>query len=372
MNICKAIVAAGGMMLAQIVGALSPQAALDMSINLEAIVLAAGRSSRFKHHGNKLIAKLCGQEMVLYPLRMLHGLGISATVVLSPQGNQIRSAIDAAKLSNIYYQIQDTPGGTGHAVKCARSQWTKNHILILNGDTPLVTDQLVQALFKKHIEDGATVSFVTCEVEDPCSIAYGRVLEEDGKFKIIEQKDCTAEQLAITRVNAGIYLVEKTFLQQTIEQLQPSPISGEIYITDIVHHASLAQKKVIATTVPFDTIRGVNKLEELAEVEHIKRSELIAYWQARGVRFMAPNNTYLDYDVTIGEGVVIGAGVHVLNGATIGARSVVGPYSIIDGVSIDSDVKIAPHAELRKAVKKIRSGMSNRASSVTRISPIVE
>lgn len=319
---------------------------------LEATVLAAGRSSRFKGRGNKQLAKMCGRSLLLYPLYMLDDLGIATHVVLNPQGSPIQQAIEKEGLSSIMFHVQHTPRGTGDAVASAQSGWSKEHILILNGDTPLVNADLVKALYAKHRETSASVTFVTCQVDDPCAIAYGRVIEKEGTFRIVEQKDCTPQQLAITRVNAGIYIVERTFLTHALSLLTPSAASGEIYITDIVQRASDEHKKVSAITVPIDRILGVNKVHELAQVERVKQHEINHEWMAKGVTFRDPHTTYVDVTATIGSGTQIGAGVHILGNSRIGKNCTIEPFSIIsdskipDATTVHSFSKIASNTKL--------------------------
>lgn len=314
--------------------------------NMEATVLAAGRSSRFKGRSNKLITKMCGRELLLYPLCMLHELGVPTHVILNPEGAKVRAVVEQAGLVDIFFHTQEKPLGTGHAVRCAQAAWTKDHILILNGDTPLVDKKLVQNLYAKHIETDATVTFVTCIVDRPNELAYGRVLHENGRVRIIEQKDCTDQERNIACVNAGIYIAKRAFLTTVLSGLKPSSASGEIYITDIVERASQAGATVSMVATDLRSILGVNQMTELADVQRIKQRDIIQKWLKEGVRFIDAEHTYVDVTAQIGPRTVIGAGVHILGASVIGAECTIEPYTIIKDSTIEPGTFVSSYAQV--------------------------
>lgn len=332
-------------------------------LKTRAIVLAAGKSTRFKTKKSKLLFNICGRAMILYPLKALESLGIAQTVIVGHQADLVKQEIIDAQIKQVTFVEQSEQRGTGHAVASSAPTWDQENILIMSGDTPLVTSEHLRSLIFRHYEAKAALTFVTTMVMDPTG--YGRVIEEDGMLQIVEEKDCSAEQRRICRVNAGIYVISKDFLEKHISKLTPSPVTREMYLVDLIKIASDAGFPVHMLSVPFDDVRGVNTLQELWEVEQVKRSELIRHWMTRGIRFELAQSIHLDIDVEIGAGSFIGTGVHLLRGTKIGeecfvsafsiiANSIVGDgstihsHSVIQDSTIGNNVHIGPFARIRE------------------------
>ncbi len=317
--------------------------------DIRAIVLAAGKSTRFKTKKSKLLFNICGRTMILYPLRELEALDIPMTVVLGHQADAIKNEISCVGVKNVTTVIQDQPIGTGHAVACSQDLWhDADNIMILYGDMPLVTQDLFEALIAEHKEKQATLTFLTAMMMDPKN--YGRVIEENGMYQIVEAKDCTPDQLNVARINAGIYLINRVWLQENINRISKSPVTGEIYLTDLVKMACEQGKKVHAIPVAYDDVRGVNTLQDLWEVEQIKRSEFIRYWMANGVRFELAQSIHLDINVKIGAGSFIGTGVHLLGDTTVGEESWIGAFSIVEDTIIGDNTMIHSHTVVQDSV----------------------
>lgn len=332
-------------------------------LKTRAVVLAAGKATRFKTKKSKLLFNICGRSMILYPLKALESLGISQTIIVGYQADQVKQEIQDAQIKNVTFIEQLEQQGTGHAVACSADTWDQENILIMSGDTPLVTSEHLRSLIFRHQEAKAAITFVTTMVMDPTG--YGRIIEEDGLLQIVEEKDCSDEQRRIVRVNAGIYVISRDFLEKNINKLSKSPVTGEIYLVDLIKMASEIGFPVCMLSVPFDDVRGVNTLQELWEVEQVKRSELIRHWMSRGVRFELAQSIHLDVDVEIGAGSFIGTGVHLLRGtkvgeecfisafsiianAVIGDGSTVHSHSVIQDSTVGSNVHIGPFARIRE------------------------
>lgn len=316
--------------------------------NTRAIVLAAGKSTRFKTKKSKLLFNICGQAMILYPLRALEALDIPITLVLGNQADTIKEEVERSGLKNTGYVIQEQQLGTGHAVACTTETWDHDEILILYGDMPLLTKELIGQLLLEHKTRNATITFFTSYVMDPTG--YGRVLEHEGSFNIIEEKDCTDEQRSINRINAGIYVMKKSFLDAYMPKLGKSAVTGEIYLPELIRMACENSLTVHAISVPYDNVRGVNTLQELWGVEQIKRSEFIKYWMARGVRFELAQSIHIDMNVEIGAGSFIGTGVHLLGKTTIGEECFVGAFTIIEDTTIADSTTIHSHSVIQHSV----------------------
>lgn len=315
--------------------------------DLQAIVLAAGKANRFKTGRTKLLETICGQEMILYATKLLEKLNIETTVVVGHQKSDVESTIKNHH-NNCTFVYQKEQLGTGHAVTCTRKTWNKEHILILNGDMPLVTAEIIEQLYKKHTTNNAAISFVASHIEHT-QHAYGRIVRKNKTIKIVEAKDFTGDPNAHCWINAGIYLVNRTFLENYIKQLHSNNASHEFYITDLVGIASDSNLTVETVPAPFDNIRGINTLEELWAAEQIKQLELIRNWMQNGVRFIKAQNVHLDINVTIGKGSCIGGGVYLLGNTTIGEHCTIREYTTLEHAIVGNGSTIKSHSVVTNA-----------------------
>lgn len=315
--------------------------------NLQAIILAAGKSSRFGTGSSKLLAPLCGQPMIIYPARLFHDLGIDITVVTGHQKEDVETLLAKHIPSGIQYVHQTEQRGTGHALLCTKHTWNKDHILIINGDMPLVSSEIITQLYAMHIENHAAISFVTTLNPDPSLNNYGRVVSNGVSIKIVEASDFKGVIPHNYPINAGIYLISKDFLLNYCNALEKNETSNEFYITDLVGIANSASQKICTLNAPFDHVRGINTLQELAHAEQIKRTELMNTWMAKGVRFMMPHTNGIDLAVTIGKGTVIGAGVQLLGTTSIGTHCSIQPFCILENAKLEDNVIIDAHSVIR-------------------------
>lgn len=318
-----------------------------MHKNLQAIILAAGKSTRFGTGCSKLLAPLCGQAMVVYPARLFHELGIEITVVTGHQKEEVEALLATHIPHGIQFVHQLEQRGTGHALLCTKDTWSKDHILIINGDMPLVSKEIITKLYARHTETDAAVSFVTCPNTDASANNYGRIVQDGTFIKIVEASDFKGEIPQHYPLNAGIYLISKDFLINYCNAIEQNKTSNEFYLTDLIGIASNAGQTVCTMSVPFDRIRGINTLQELAAAEQIKRTDLMHTLMAKGVRFIMPQTTHIDLDVTIGKGTVIGAGVQLLGKTIIGEYCTIHPCSILENAILEDNVIIDAHSMIR-------------------------
>jgi bifunctional UDP-N-acetylglucosamine pyrophosphorylase/glucosamine-1-phosphate N-acetyltransferase len=320
-----------------------------MNNNLQAIILAAGKSSRFNTAKTKLAETICGQAMILFPTKLLAQLKITTTLVVGYQQEIIRDIVLKQHGQTIEFIVQEKQNGTGHALACTKSSWKNDHILVLNGDVPLITAEIISSLYEEHIKHAAAISFVTTCNTDETGKAYGRVVKDGNKIAIVEAKDFSGDIHEHCCVNAGIYLINKNFLENYIATLNDNNASNEFYITDLVKIASENNLAVATTQAPFDTIRGVNTFQELWAVEQIKRSELIKYWMDNGVRFSLPHQVHLDLNVAIGACSFINGGVHLLGNTIIGKNCIIHEFSSLENVITEDNVTVFSHCVIKNS-----------------------
>ena len=310
---------------------------------IQAIILAAGKSTRFNTGRSKLLERLCGQEMILYTTKLFESLSLPTTVVLGYEAENVKKVISAHH-AEIIFAEQSEQKGTGHALACSQQTWLADHILVVNADMPLITKKIINELVEKHLSTNSDVSFVTSHTENPSQSGYGRVIEKNGTIKIVEARDYENAPADECCINAGIYIFKKTFLHTYLPQLNNQNTSNEYYLTDLIEKAATNNLDVQTIAAPFDHIRGVNTLKELWSAEQIKRAELISHWMDNGVRFFAAQAVHVDENVTIGQGSTISYGTHIINGTKIGINCHIEPFSVISNSTIGNNVTIYSHS----------------------------
>lgn len=315
--------------------------------NIQAIVLAAGKSTRLNSGHNKLLEQICGQPMIIFVTKLFSSLNIKTTVVVGHQKNLVQECIQHYHPNeNINFALQETPQGTAHALACTKGQWQEEHILIMNGDMPLVTTDIIENLYQQHIAANATLTFAIAHLSEP-NTSYGRVIKNDNTIAIVEAREFSGDNTEHCCINAGIYIIKKSFLEQYIATLKPNHISNELHITDLVKQASELDQTIVTVNVPFDYVRGINNQHELWAAEQVQRSNIIKYWMERGVRFSVAHNVHIDLDVTIGTGSYIGCGVHLLYGTQVGSNCKIHEYATLEHTTIGNNTNIYPFSIIK-------------------------
>lgn len=328
---------------------------------VQAVLLAAGKSSRFNTGSSKLIEKMCGREIILYATTLMEELELPTTIVLGHHAQEIKEVIEKhhVSMNGFTYAYQKEQKGTGNALLSSKDLWQKDHILVLNGDTPLVTKEIIQQFIAKHVQTNASVSFAMAHNEDSSITGYGRIIKEGERIKIIETKNYHGNLNDHCCVNAGIYLFKKSFLEKHSESLVVNPESGEYYITDLIEIASNHGNHIETVSVNFDYVRGINTLKDLWAAEQIKKAELLTYWMNQGVRFYAPQTVHIDIDISLGSGTVVGLGAHILKGTTVGKNCTIEAFTILNKATLGNHVNIRSHSVIE----------SSRIESESKIGP---
>lgn len=312
--------------------------------NIQAIILAGGKSRRFATGRTKLIEKICGLEMILYSTTTFKTLGIPTTLLVGYQKEMLLDVIKKHHGYALNFFVQPEQKGTGHALLCTKPAWDKDHIIVVNGDNPLIKQETFEKLIATHLDTKAAITFLCAHNADPSLAGYGRVIKEQSSIKIIESKDFKGDPSQYCCVNAGIYIFSRKFLENNIEKLDPNNSAQEFYITDLIAIASAQNLTVETVNAPFDEIRGINTNQELWTAEQIKRAEIISFWMERGVRFHGAQTTHLDYNISIEIGTQIGAGAQITEGTTIGKNCIIECFSVINNSKIRDNVTIYSHS----------------------------
>src|SRR5579862_2108412 len=231
-----------------------------MADDLTAVVMAGGLGTRMKSATPKHLHTLLGRRMVDWVIDAARGAGVERIVVVaSPDSADSYDGLEVA--------IQEQPLGTGDAVRAARSAIAADagDVLVLNGDVPALTPELVRALVASHREAQAAATVLAFEPADPRS--YGRIVRDgDGRLaRIVEAADATADELALTEVNSGIYAFRGDKLWPVLDRLQAHNAQGELYVTDTLGLLVGDGEVVAVHTAPDPLeVEGINTRAELA------------------------------------------------------------------------------------------------------------
>lgn len=240
------------------------------------IILAAGKGTRLHSTDtNKTALEAGGKPLVCYGVELFAQTMDAVLVVVGAYAASVRTAL---KNYDVLYAVQDTPNGTGHAAQVAIDNLKKRalhpaQVCIGYGDHLMFyTPAHIEAILKTHGDTKAAVTLVSVEHHTPDELGWGRVLRAaNGDVEaIVEQKDATPTERAITEQNAGFYCCDYAFLTEALTKLTPSPVTGELYLTDIVMIARKKNLRVVAHPIPFEQVgTGVNTPEQLAATKEI-------------------------------------------------------------------------------------------------------
>jgi len=237
--------------------------------DVAALVLAAGQGTRMNSDLPKVLHPMAGQPLLAHVLRALDDLGVGRTlVVIGHQRERVRETFGDAEVE---WVVQAEQRGTGHAFMMAEPALGdfRGTVLVLPGDTPLLTARTLGALLDRHAKSGAQVTVLSMRLDDPKG--YGRIVrtrDGEGIERIVEEKDATPAEKEIDEVNSAIYAFDHSALKGVLDALTANNAQGEYYLTDTV---SLLRAKGAKAAVwcaeDARELLGINTVEQLAEAE---------------------------------------------------------------------------------------------------------
>lgn len=313
-----------------------------------AVILAAGKGTRFKSNKPKVLHEICGKPMITYLLDRLRALGIERTWIVVGEGaDQVQSALSAFPVE---FRLQSPQLGTGHAVMTLLSSLREvsGSVLVLYGDTPLISVPILERLFSEREQSQADEVLLTSKLEDPTG--YGRIVRDnDGRVvDIVEERDATADQRSIREVNAGFACFEADSLVGYLPLLTNDNRAGEYYLTDLVRIITAQGGRVEGIlSSGRDEIFGINNRVELSEAERQLRRRINRHWMTEGVTLLDPARTVIDADVELGADTTILVGA-VLRGMTrIGRGCQIGTYAYLENAVLGENVRVEHCAMIR-------------------------
>jgi len=335
---------------------------------LTAIVLAAGEGTRMRSTRPKPLHLLCGRAMVLYVLDSLTDCDVSKAVVVVGHGAELVTKKLQEEAGDLVLDFveQHVQRGTGDAVSVGLTAFDDDDdgdVIVLPGDTPLLRASTVATLVREHRLSGAACTILTARSAD--ATGYGRVIrgKDDNVIRVVEDRDATEEERAITEWNTSIYCFRRSVLAPALRRVAPENDQGEYYLTDVVevlHDAGYPNVSVV-TDEDIEP-QGVNDRRQLARAEAVLRERTNDHWLGLGVTMLDPERTYIDAtvklapDVTlfpgtllqgstvIGEGAEIGPNTRLVE-CTVGARSIV-EETVGRHADIGAGAEVGPYAVL--------------------------
>ncbi len=303
-----------------------------------------------------------GRAIVNWVLKAAEPLQSESTVVVVGHGaDEVRRILP----EGVTTVTQDEQLGTGHATQVGLDAIgaadTSDVVLVLYGDTPMLSTQLLAEL--AGLDSDESLRMITADVPDPSG--YGRVLRDaEGRVTgIVEEQDCTPEQRLISEVNAGIYAVRHEALALSLEAVTNDNAQGEYYLTDVVGILAGKGDKLTAVKASAEEVVGINSQHQLADARKALQLRTNRALMESGVWMLDPERTYIDETVTIEEGAKIYPGVHLEGNTVVGKDARIGPdafvvdseigagstvwYAVVRSSQIGEGCEVGPYASLR-------------------------
>ncbi len=304
------------------------------------VILAAGMGTRMKSKMPKVLHKVCGKPLCKWVIDASKEAGAeSVCTIVGHKAEMVKEEIgDVCE-----FALQAQQKGTGHAVMQAIDfiNNANGEIVILNGDTPLVTADAIKSAIEYHKSNGNQATVITAILDD--ATGYGRIVRDSdgGVRKIVEQKDASEEEKKINEVNSGMYVFDSESLAYALTKITPNNAQGEYYLTDTLEILLDAGKKVGGFAIADnDEIRGINDRVQLNEAERIMSRRINEMHMRNGVTMRNPESVYIEYGVEIGNDTEICQNVTLKSGTKIGSDCVIGSGSVLDRAIIHDNVDI--------------------------------
>jgi len=314
------------------------------------VVLAAGQGTRMKSKVPKVLHKVLDKMMIDYVIEAAKEAGVSSICAVVGHKSAMVKAMIGEKVSE--FAVQKEQLGTGHAVMQAENFIGQNgDVLILCGDTPLITAKTIKELFEFHRKNENAATVISVVLEDPTG--YGRIVRGNHSFeKIVEHKDATEEQKMINEINTGVYVFKASELLQSFKELKNDNAQNEYYLTDcleIIKNKGLNVGVMIARDE--NEFLGINSKLQLAKAAQVMKRRINEKHLINGVTIEDPENTYIGKDVVIKPDTVILPGTVIEGKTEIGTDCVIGPNSRItnsiikDGVTVQASVLLSAEVD---------------------------
>ncbi|MFJ2742654.1 bifunctional UDP-N-acetylglucosamine diphosphorylase/glucosamine-1-phosphate N-acetyltransferase GlmU [Streptomyces sp. NPDC087440] len=331
-----------------------------MSANSPAavVVLAAGEGTRMKSATPKVLHEISGRSLVGHVVAAARELDPADLVVVVGHAREKVVAHLGEIDADAHTAVQEQQLGTGHAVRMgleALGGSPSGTVVVVCGDTPLLTGATLTALAATHSADGNACTVLTAEVPD--STGYGRIVRDpqtQAVTAIVEHKDASDAQRAIREINSGVFAFDGELLADALGKVRTDNSQGEEYLTDVLGILREAGHRVGASVAAdHREILGINNRVQLAEARRLLNARLLEAAMLSGVSVIDPQSTFIDVTVTFGQDAIVHPGTQLLGTTHIAANAEVGPNTRLTdttvGIGARVDNTVAVSAEIGAA-----------------------
>ncbi|MFJ9410631.1 bifunctional UDP-N-acetylglucosamine diphosphorylase/glucosamine-1-phosphate N-acetyltransferase GlmU [Streptomyces sp. NPDC101393] len=343
-----------------------------MSANRPAavVVLAAGEGTRMKSATPKVLHAICGRSLVGHVVAASRDLSPEHLVVVVGHAREQVQAHLADVDPSVRTAVQHEQNGTGHAVRMGLEELSADGaaldgtVVVVCGDTPLLTGETLRKLSETHAAEGNAVTVLSAEVPD--STGYGRIVRDAGGAvtAIVEHKDATDSQRAIREINSGVFAFDGRLLTDALGKVRTDNSQGEEYLTDVLGILREAGHRVGAAVADdHREILGINNRVQLAQARRLLNDRLLELAMLAGVTVVDPATTWIDVSVEFEPDAVVQPGTQLLGATRVGAGAEVGPnsrlsdtvvgadavvsFTVADGARVGDGASVGPYAYLR-------------------------
>ncbi|TLQ45450.1 bifunctional UDP-N-acetylglucosamine diphosphorylase/glucosamine-1-phosphate N-acetyltransferase GlmU [Streptomyces marianii] len=345
-----------------------------MSANRPAavVVLAAGEGTRMKSKTPKVLHEIAGRSLVGHVVSAARELGPEQLVVVVGHASEHVRQHLAAHYEGTRTAFQAEQNGTGHAVRMALEelgQAPDGTVVVVCGDTPLLSGETLSALAETHATDGNAVTVLTAEVPD--STGYGRIVRDavtGAVTAIVEHKDASEAERAIKEINSGVFAFDGRLLADALGKVRTDNSQGEEYLTDVLGILREAGHRVGASVAgDHREILGINNRVQLAEARRLLNQRLLERAMTAGVTVVDPASVLVDVTVTFERDAVVHPGTQLLGATHVAEDAEVGPNTrlrdtvvgrgarvdntVADRAVIGESASVGPYAYLRPGTK---------------------
>ncbi|WP_079027526.1 bifunctional UDP-N-acetylglucosamine diphosphorylase/glucosamine-1-phosphate N-acetyltransferase GlmU [Streptomyces rimosus] len=344
-----------------------------MSANRPAavVVLAAGEGTRMKSSTPKVLHAICGRSLVGHVVAASRELDPEHLVVVVGHAREQVGGHLAEIDPDVRTAVQHEQNGTGHAVRMGLEELGNSGVtldgtvIVVCGDTPLLTGETLKKLGDTHAADGNAVTVLSAEVPD--STGYGRIVRDENTgavTEIVEHKDATDAQRAIREINSGVFAFDAQLLTDALGKVRTDNSQGEEYLTDVLGILREAGHRVGAAVADdHREILGINNRVQLAEARRLLNERLLHRAMLDGVTVVDPATTWVDVSVTFEADATVHPGTQLLGATHVAAHAEVGPdsrlkntsvgegasvsFTVADGAKVGPGASVGPYAYLR-------------------------
>ena len=364
-------------------------------------IMAAGKGTRLKSKRPKVLHEIGGRKLLEHVIAAAKTI-VPAENIYCIVGHEAERVKTAVAAMGVQFVLQPEQRGTGHALQMVKAYFSLSgelaprNLLVLSGDVPLIRPQTIRAICEVHLAEGAAMTILTAEPEDPTG--YGRVIRSGQGPEvsaIVEHKALMPEHGEASEINSGIYCFRTEALFAKLDMLSTDNAHGEFYLTDVAALLVADGERVVAVKADsVDEVLGANTIAEMMHLDQAMRAATARRLMAQGVTIFRPDTCVIDAEVAVGPDTVIEPYVQLLGATKIGSgvpRKVLcgsaefKPWGdsvlvrngcILDGAEVADGAVLGPYAHLRPEsrigegahvgnfveTKKIRLGKKSKAN----------